>query len=126
MFVRMGKIFIVLALAAMLGAHWMLLQSVAWTTMLADNLCTHSVKESVTETFDGQHLCPLCKAIAAGKQTEKKTDFSLQSQKLEFPPVKESFVLIAPSQFQLFPLENSFAKSFALKPLLQPPRELFV
>jgi hypothetical protein len=125
-FVRIGKIFIVLALAAMLGAHWTLLQSVAWTTMLADNLCTQSVKEAVTETFDGRHPCPLCKAIAAGKQTEKKTDFSLQSQKLEFPPVKESFVLIAPSQFQLLLLENSFAKSFAPKPLLQPPRGFFV
>jgi hypothetical protein len=125
-FVRSGKIFMVIALAAMLGAHWALLQSVAWTTMLADNLCTQPVKEAVTETFDGNHPCPICKAIAAGKKSEKKTEFSLQSQKLEFPPAKEDFVLIAPSQFQLLPLENSSAKSFAQKPLLRPPRRFFV
>ena len=126
MFVRIGKIFLVLTLVTMLGAHWMLLQTVAWTTMLADNLCTHSVKEAVTETFDGKHPCCLCKAIAAGKQSEKKTEFNLQTQKLEFPPANENFILIAPSQFQLLPQGNLFAKSLSQKPLLQPPRGFFV
>src|SRR5271168_1787931 len=112
-FVRIGKICLVLALVAMLGAHWALLQTVAWTTMLADNLCTQSVKEAVTETFDGNHPCPICKAIAAGKQSEKKTEISFQPQKLEFPPLKENFDLIAPSQFQLLPSKNFSAKSFA-------------
>jgi hypothetical protein len=125
-FVRIGKFSLVLALVATLGAHWALLQTVAWTTMLADNLCTHSAKEAVTETFDGNHPCDLCKAIAAGKQSEKKTEFSLQSRKLEFLPANENFVLIAPSQFQLLPQENSFAKSLSQKPLLQPPRGFFV
>jgi hypothetical protein len=123
--IRIGKIFLVLALVAMLGAHWAFLQTVAWTTMLADNLCTQSVKEAVTETFDGRHPCPLCKAIAAGKQSENKTEFSFQSQKLEFPLLKENVALIAPTQFYLLPLENSAAKSFAPKPLLQPPRGFF-
>jgi hypothetical protein len=125
-FKRLGKIFLVLALVALLGAHWMLLQSVAWTTMLADNLCTHSVTEAVTQTFDGNHPCDLCKAIAAGKQSEKKTEFSFSSQKLEFPLLKESFALTAPSQFQLLSLKNCSAKSLAQKPLLQPPRGLFI
>jgi hypothetical protein len=125
-FKRLGKIFLVLALVALLGAHWTLLQSVAWTTMLADNLCTQTVKEAVTETFDGNHPCDLCKAIAAGKQSEKKTEFSFPSQKLEFPLLREIFTLIAPSQFQLLPLENSPTKSLAQKPLLQPPRGFFV
>jgi hypothetical protein len=125
-FKRIGKIFLIITLVAMLGAHWALLQTVAWTTMLAHNLCSHSAKEAVTETFDGKHPCCLCKAIATGKQSEKKTEFSFQSQKLEFPPVKESFVLIAPLQFQLLPLENFSAESFAQKPLLQPPRGFFV
>jgi hypothetical protein len=116
----------VLALVAMLGAHWALLQTVAWTTMLADNLHSSSFCDAVTKTFDGQHPCPLCKAIAAGKQSEKKTEFSFQSQKLEFPPLKENIILIAPMQFQLLPLENSSAKTFAQKPLLQPPRVFFV
>jgi len=77
-FIRIGKIFLVLALVAMLGAHWALLQTVAWTTMLADNLRSGSLHDAVTRTFDGQHPCCLCKAIAAGKQSEKKAEFSFQ------------------------------------------------
>jgi hypothetical protein len=125
-FVRLGKIFLVLALVTMLGAHWALLQTVAWTTMLADNLQSSSFQTAVEKTFDGKHLCPICKAIAAGKQSEKKTEFSFQSQKLEFPPLKEKFTLIAPAQFQLLPLKNSSAKSVSQKPLLRPPRKFFV
>jgi hypothetical protein len=68
----------------------------------------------------------LCKAIAAGKQSEKKTDFSFQSQKLEFPPANENFTLIAQAQFQLLPQKSSFAKSLSQKPLLEPPRGFFV
>jgi hypothetical protein len=125
-FKRLGKIFLVLALVAMLGAHWVLLQTVAWTAMLADNLHSDSFCAAVAKTFDGNHPCDICKAIAAGKQSEKKTDLSFQSQKLEFPPLKENFVLIEPSQFQLLPLENFSAKSLSQKPLLQPPRGFFV
>jgi len=124
-FIRLGKIFIALALAATLGAHWALLQTAAWTIMLANNLHSSSFCGAVTKTFDGKHPCPLCKAIAAGKQSEKKAEFSLQPQKLEFPPAKENFALIAPSQFQLLPLENSFAQSLVQKPLLPPPRGFF-
>ena len=121
-----GKFLVVVALVAMLGAHWALLQTVAWTTMLADNFQTQSLATAMMHTFDGKHPCCLCKAIAAAKQSEKKNSFSFQSQKLEFPPLKDQFVLIAPSQFQLLPQNISFTKSLAQKPLLQPPRGFFV
>jgi len=125
-FVRIGKIFLIVTLVAMLGAHWAALQTVAWTTMLADNLQSSSFQAAITKTFDGQHPCCLCKAIAAGKKSEKKTEFSFQSQKLEFPPLNETFALIAPPRFQPLPQKNFPAKSLAQKPLLQPPRGLFV
>jgi hypothetical protein len=125
-FVRLGKFLVILALVATTGLHWAALQSVAWTAMLADNLHSGSFCDAVTKTFDGQHPCCLCKAIAAGKQSEKKNEFSFQSQKLEFPPLAEKIILIPPSQFQLLPLQKHSAESLAQKPLLQPPREFFV
>ena len=125
MFVRFGKIFVVVALIAATGAHWAVLQSVAWTTMLANNLCTHSLSESVARTFDGKYPCPICKAIAAAKKSEKKNEFTLQTQKLEFPPAKENPVLIAPSNFQLLAQMNFFADSLTQKPLTPPPRNLY-
>jgi hypothetical protein len=125
-FKRFGNIFLIVALLAATGAHWTVLQSVAWTTMLADNWCAGSFTQAVERTFDGKHPCPLCEAIAAGKKSENKTEFSFQSQKLEFPPVPEKLVLTAPSQFEILSLKNSSAKSFSQKPLLQPPRGFFV
>jgi len=125
-FVRGKKFLVVLALVLSTGLHWAALQTVAWTTMLADNLRQQSLTQAVSQTFDGQHPCCLCKAIAAGKQSEKKTELSFQSQKLEFPPLNENFTLIAPTQFYFLPQENSSAKSLVQKPLLQPPRGFFV
>jgi len=94
--------------------------------MLADNLQSNSFQVAAEKTFDGKHPCPICKAIAAGKQSEKKAELSFQSQKLEFPPANENFTLIAPTQFQLLPLEKFPVMSLAQKPLLQPPRGFFV
>jgi hypothetical protein len=126
MFVRIGKMFVIVTLVATTGAHWALLQSVAWTTMLADNLRTQSVTEAVTQTFDGDHPCSLCQAIAAGKKSEHKTEISSPSLKLEFPPLSAKIVLIAPRYFQIFPSANFFAESLPQKPPLPPPRNFFV
>ncbi len=125
MFVRFGKILVVFALVATLGAHWALLQTVAWTTMLADNLQSSSFQDAVTKTFDGKHPCSLCKAIAAGKKSEKKNDFTAQNLKFEFPPVKGNPVLMAPASFKLLPLANSFAGFLPQQPPTPPPRGCF-
>jgi hypothetical protein len=115
----------VLLLVAMTGAPWAALQSVAWTTMLADNLRTHSLAEAVKQTFDGRHPCCLCKAIAAAKKSGAKNECTRQTQKLEFPPAPEKAVLIAPSSFQLFPQTNLFAESLIQRPQTPPPRGVF-
>jgi hypothetical protein len=125
-FKRIGNIFLIVALLATTGAHWAVLQSVAWTTMLADNLRAASLTQAVERTFDGRHPCPLCNAIAAGKKSEKKTEFPLQTQKFEFPPMPEKLVFVAPSRFHLLPQTNTFAESLTQKPLTPPPRGFFV
>ena len=110
------------ALVLATGAHWAALQTVAWTTMLANNLQDESFSEAVSKTFDGEHPCCLCKAIAAGKKSEKKSEAVSPAMKMEFPPARENFALAAPAAFQFLPLENFFAKSRLQKPLLPPPR----
>lgn len=116
----------IVTLVTTLGAHWAILQSIAWTTMLAENLCQQSVAEAMTQTFDGQHPCPLCQAIAAGKKSEKKTEFSAASQKMEFPPASENIFLIAPVSFHRFSPDNIFVENLPSKPPLPPPRPFFV
>ncbi|HXR04326.1 MAG TPA: hypothetical protein VN836_06415 [Verrucomicrobiae bacterium] len=54
MFFRPGEMLVVIAPAATLGAHWALLQTVAWTTMLADNLQSCSFHDAVVKNLRRQ------------------------------------------------------------------------
>ena len=117
----------VAALVLTTGAHWAALQTVAWTTMLAANLSSQqSLTEAVSETFDGKHLCPLCKAIAAAKKSEKKSEAVSPTLKIEFPLAAGKIILFPPTQFALQPQFNASAKNFFSKPPLEPPRGFLV
>jgi hypothetical protein len=115
----------IVALLAATGTHWMLLQSVAWTTMLADNLRNGSFVEAVEKTFDGQHPCSLCKRISAEKKSEKKADFPPSAQRLEFISKRTVFVFAAPSDFRVQPESSVLVRQLAHKPPTPPPRALF-
>jgi hypothetical protein len=123
---RLSKFCLILTLVTITGTNWALLQTVAWTSMLADNLRTRSLSESVTRTFDGDYPCPLCRAIAERKKSEKKTEVLSSSQKLEFPPLAEGLVLIQPPHSLLPPQLDSFTGLPRVKPPLPPPRTFTV
>jgi len=113
-------------LAASLGLHWIALQTVAWTTMLAANLSCENLSTAVSNTFDGEHPCCMCKAIAAAKKSEKKSEAVSSNLKMEYPPVAETLNLFPPTQFDLLPQQNFAADWFASPPPLPPPRSFFV
>jgi hypothetical protein len=126
-FARGGKLLVVLALVLTTGLHYAALQTVAWTTMIAANLSSEqSLTEAVSETFDGRHLCPLCRAIAAAKKSEQKKEFAAATLKLEFPPVAEKFLLVAPKAYPAYTAVDTFADSSFPRPPVPPPRSRFV
>jgi len=123
-FRRIGHVLVLFALLTAIGAHWLVLQSVAWTTMLADNLRTTSLPAAVERTFDGKHPCALCKQIAKGKQTEKKTEFRVEPNKFEFSYSPAAFIFVAPGQcWELRPSDAS-AHLVPRAPPVPPPKEL--
>jgi len=124
-FVRLGKVFVVFVLVMTLVAHWALLQTVAWTTMLASNLKYDSFHQAMTMTFDGNHPCPICKAIAAAKKSERKNQSTTQNQRLDFLFVHGNIVLIAPPQVEIAS-QNSLSESFLSKPPVPPPRGFLI
>jgi hypothetical protein len=123
-FERCGKVLVVMALVLTTGLHWAALQTVAWTTMLASNLCDDSFSQAVSKTFDGLHPCCLCKAIAGAKKAGKKSEAVSPVMKMEFLPVAGPLALIPPRQFEPLPLTGVFAESLALTPPVPPPRTL--
>jgi hypothetical protein len=123
---RLAKFVVVLALACSIGLHWTFFQSLAWTSMLADNLRHASLAQAVTDTFDGQHPCSICKAIADGKKSEKKSDYAPYFKTLEFPPASENFVLTIPARFAPPSRADSFAEILTQTPPTPPPRRALV
>jgi hypothetical protein len=119
---RIAKFIIVLALTSSIGVHWAFFQSIAWTSMLADNLRHDSVVKAVTRTFDGKHPCCLCKAITEGKKSEKKNESVPSLKALEFPLAPGNFALVPPAHFPLPANINVAAGSISETPPTPPPR----
>jgi hypothetical protein len=71
------RFLLLLACLHLTGGHWAALQGVAWVTMLVDHSREGSVVEAVSKTFDGQHPCPLCLAVADGQEEEREQKDSL-------------------------------------------------
>lgn len=69
---RSSKTFLGLSLAVLLGAHWLLLQSVAWVGMIITYSQTSTLSEAISMTFDGEHPCRMCIAVKEGKKAESK------------------------------------------------------
>jgi hypothetical protein len=118
---RAPKLLLVLALACSIGLHWALLQSVAWMTMMVSYSQNATLKEALEKTFDGQHPCPLCKEVAAGKKSEKKAELQFEAKKLTFLDWSESFIF-AHRNFPLLRPSNRTATVLNNPPLLPPPR----
>ena len=121
---RLGQILLTVALVATIGGHWAVLQTVAWTTMLADNLRAAPLAEAVEKTFDGKHPCTLCKQISAGKKSEQKSEFQLSLKKLEFTVHVTAYHFSPPQDFRLTGEPHITLSTLALAPPLPPPRSL--
>lgn len=63
---------VIAALAVGSGAHFVVLQSVAWATMLVEYSQEASLAEAVEKTFDGAHPCALCLNIQSADKQQKQ------------------------------------------------------
>jgi hypothetical protein len=118
---RAPRLLVVLALACSIGLHWAFLQSVAWVTMVVSYSQNATLKEAVEKTFDGQHPCALCKQVADGKKSEKKTPIQIEIKKLTFLDCSESLAFVH-HNFEMLPPVDASASSLIDPPLLPPPR----
>lgn len=73
--------FLVLAMFSLLGGHWAVLQTVAWTQMVRDYSQNATVAEAVKKTFSGEAPCSMCNQIAEGRQQEEKAPATVKADK---------------------------------------------
>ncbi len=77
------KWFVALGLMVSVGAHWAVLQSVAWVGMMTVYSRDASFTAALIKTFDGKHPCRLCQAIQQGRAMEKKSPALKPGSKLD-------------------------------------------
>jgi hypothetical protein len=61
---------ICLALFALAGGHWALLQAIAWAQMLRDYSRNAPISEAIAKTFGGRYPCGMCTKISEERQKE--------------------------------------------------------
>ena len=64
-------------LLSLTGVHWGILQTVAWGRMIVAYSAEDGFALGVKKTFDGQHPCPLCKAIKRARASEQNAPAAL-------------------------------------------------
>lgn len=69
------------ALFSAIGGPLALLQGVAWVKMAHDFSKTGTLSQAIAKTFDGKHLCPLCKKIVRARATEEKAPVTMKIDK---------------------------------------------
>jgi hypothetical protein len=121
-FHRLPRLAIATALACSLGLHWSFLQSVAWVGMVVNYSQGGAVGEAFVKTFDGKHPCALCKAVAEGKKSEKKSEFPLAGKRFEFSYSATIFVFSAPTHFWEASGLEERADSLNHAPPVPPPK----
>lgn len=119
---RLPRLLMALALACSLGLHWAFLQSLAWTTMLVDNLTTAPFPAALQRTFDGRHPCCLCKAVAQGRKADKKSATLLPLKKFEGVNEAGGGVVFTPAPFPAISAQNSVFDTLLYAPPTPPPR----
>jgi hypothetical protein len=119
---RCGKWLTVCALVVLIGGHWFALQSAAWVSMAVNFSKTESVSVALQKTFDGKHLCKLCKIVKAGQASEKKQDLQKLEGKIDFQLAAGSCGLFPPRPIQHFTPFLADLELCALVPALPPPK----
>ena len=117
-----GRVATIVALCCAIGLHWMALQSVAWTTMLVQNAKHASLCKAIAYTFDGAHPCSLCHAVNAGKNSEKKSDLSSVTLKIDMIFAPRPSLLVPRFVRFDYPRVSFVFSASAPSPLVPPPR----
>ena len=123
---QLARTLLIAALVFSIGLHWVVLQSAAWAGMIV----TYSIKEGslltgMSQTFDAEHPCSLCGAVAFGMKQEKKDPQKQQEtqKKLLLTLAVLERVVLTPPTFVLISAElKQTPFEMDLRPPLPPPR----
>ena len=93
---RLSIVAAALMLSLSIGLHTVVLQSLAWTTMLIERSQSESFANAVKTTFDGRHPCSLCKAIDQGRRADRSANRVSKVSGLDAPAASSLALVVWP------------------------------
>ncbi|MGA7125992.1 MAG: hypothetical protein WBZ19_06785 [Chthoniobacterales bacterium] len=120
---RIGFLFCSLAFLQLLGGHWAILQVGAWAGMVVSYSEQGGLIAGLSQTFDGVHQCPVCKAIQDGKNREqKKAPFLTTELKKDYLATWNKFRIWRESTQVVYPEFAEQLRGIVTEPAVPPPR----
>jgi len=118
-----ARILLVAALMISIGAQWAVLQSAAWLGMAVTYTVKEgSLSEGLSQTFDGDHPCPLCNLVEEGQKKEQKLPTKKADAKMQMLLTVQSVVLMPPAPTYLPRAAQETATARCAEPTVPPPR----
>jgi hypothetical protein len=120
---RIGSWLCSLALLQLLGGHWAILQVGAWAGMAVSYTQQAGLMCGLSQTFDGEHPCAMCKAIQDGqKQEQKKAPLLTWELKKDYLATWNNFQIRREWSEVVYPQIAEYLQGFAIEPAVPPPR----
>ena len=117
---RFARFCLVSALMISIGGQWALLQSAAWLGMAVSySFKAGSVAEGLSQTFDGDHPCPMCCALKKSQEKEESKERTQGSgAKLKFELFAENETAFVGRDRLVFhaPARDEIAKARPVQP----------
>jgi hypothetical protein len=118
---RLGILLCAVAVFQVLGGPLAALQTIAWVRMAITYSHDDGVGAGIAKTFDGEHMCSLCKAIAKKREGEQKDLGDLLLNKMYLQCSVTSTQLFPPEFYWLHEPYSSAGVVSSVEPLLRPP-----
>ena len=120
---RIGFFFCSLAFLQLLGGHWAILQAGAWAGMAVSYSEQGGLICGLSQTFDGEHPCPICKAIQEGqKQEQKKAPLLSSELKKDYLATWNNFQICQEWSEVVYPVFAEQLRAVTTEPAVPPPR----
>lgn len=118
---RLAMLLCSLAVFQVLGGPLAALQTIAWGRMVIAYSQDAGVGAGIVKTFDGQHMCSLCEAIAKKREGQQKDLGDVLLNKIHLQCSVTGAQLFPPEFYWLRQPDRSLGAESALEPLLRPP-----
>lgn len=118
---RFGTLFCALAVFQVLGGPLAALQTIAWVRMAVTYSRHDGVGAGIAKTFDGEHMCSLCKAIAKKREGEQTDLGDVLLNKIYLLCSAAPAKLFPPAFYWLHQVDSSAGRQSSVEPLLRPP-----